>query len=137
MCLLIVAAAWLAAGAEHFDRFALISAAAITVLCAAIVLLRLPTRAAPPESAREYAPRDESAEFRRDLVNLCAGLKLGIRFCENHLDAEPDELIEQLQQMSDNIDSFVNQTTRPMELREHGHWSWRIAARWPWRADSK
>jgi hypothetical protein len=136
LCLLIVVAAWVAARSEGFDRYALITAGAITLLCIAIVVLRLPKRTEVLDIAREYAPRNESAEFRKDLFNLCAGLKLGIRFCEHHLDAEPEELIEQLQQMSDNISSFVNETTRPIRLGQRACWTWRAIARWPWRPDA-
>ena len=137
LCLLIVGAAWLAARADHFDRFALISAGAITLLCAVIVLLRRPTRRTMPETPQPYAPKDEAAEFRKDLFNLCAGLKLGIRFCEDHLDAEPDDLIERLQQMSDSIASFVNEATRPVRFYQRARWTWRVFTRWPWRPNSE
>jgi len=129
MCVLIVGAAWIAALAQGAGGIALASAVSITLLCVAITLLRFPSRSAATENRRAPKQKDESAEFRRGLFNLCAALKLRIRFCEEHLDHEPDALIEQLQQMSDHINSFINQTTRP--VRFYGR------APWPWRVDAK
>jgi len=134
ICCLIVAAAWMAAHTAGWLRPALASAAAITVMCAALVFLRLPTRRSIADSPRRQPKRDESAQFRRKLFNLCAALKLGIRFCEDRLEAEPEELIEQLQQMADNIDSLINETTRPVRFGEATPWPWRYArSLWPWR----
>ena len=126
---LIVMGAWATAIYRGMDLLTLATTGAITLLCAAIILhyISAPARPVGREDRGKPSSRDEAAlEFRRGLFNLCAALKLGIRFCENHLDSEPDALIEQLQQMSDNIDAFVNEATRPVRFRQRGRWPFRI-----------
>lgn len=136
ICLLIMAAAWLAALAQGGARAPLISAAGITVMCGVIALLRSPIKRALPEIPRRAPRRDESAEFRRALFDLCAALKLGVRYCEDHLEAEPEVLIEQLEQMADNINAFVERTVRPIKFYARAPWPWRYArVLWPWRVN--
>jgi len=137
LCLLIVIAAWLVAVTGGSAVAALATAIVITLLCAAIALhhVRGPRRQFVVESTRRPMPRDESAEFRRSLFNLCAALKLGLRYCEDHLDTEPEALIEQLQRMSNNINEFVAHATRPVRFCERALWPWRPRSRWPWRVN--
>lgn len=129
MCVLIVAAAWIAALTQGTSVIGLASAVSITLLCVAITLLRFPSHSATTRDRRAPTHKDESAEFRRGLFNLCAALKLRIRFCEEHLDHEPATLIEQLQQMSDHINSFVNHSTRSVRFYADARWPWRSNAR--------
>ncbi|UCH36146.1 MAG: hypothetical protein JSV65_07280 [Armatimonadota bacterium] len=137
-CVLIACAAWTVALTQAWNVVSVVCAASITALCAAIVLLRSPVRHRVPEHPHRPRQRDESAEFRRGLFDLCAALKLGVRFCEEHLDSQPEVLIEQLQQMCDNISCFVNDTTRPVRFSQSGRWPWRYArVLWPWRTDAK
>jgi len=125
ICLLIAGAAWWSAFAQGATSIALASAAVITALCAAITILRLPARRQlPPVPVREK-PQCESSEFRRSLFNLCAALKLGIGFCERHLDSDPDILVEHLESMRDHICDFVNETVHPVRLRATSRWPWR------------
>lgn len=135
LCSLIVGAAWLAAATRGVDRIMLAGAITITLLCVAIMLHHLTIADAGIAVQRPTAPvaRDEAAEFRRVLFNLCAALKLGLRFCEDHLDSEPEVLIEQLQQMSDHINSFVNHTTCSVRFYHRAWWQWRPRVWWPWR----
>lgn len=134
ICFLIVAAAWMAAHTTGWLRPALASAAAITVLCTGLILLRLPTHRVVVYEPRRRAKRDEAAEFRRKVFNLCAALKLCIRFCEERLEAEPEELMEQLLQMVDNINALINETMRPVRLTPGRPWPWHYArSLWPWR----
>jgi len=139
ICLLIVVAAWLAVVAQKWDWIAVASASAITLLCAAVVLHYVSTTVSRviPERPRRPARTDEAAQFRRGLFNLLAALKLGIRYCEDHLEAEPERLIEQLEQMYDNIDSFINQTVRPVRFYQRARWHWRLYPRWPWRPNAQ
>jgi hypothetical protein len=139
ICALIVVATWLAALAQHWNYIAVAGAIATTLLCAAVLLhyVRITVSYAIPERARRPAITDEAAQFRRGLFNLLAALKLGIRYCEDHLDAEPEQLIEQLEQMYDNIDSFINQTVRPVRFCERVRWRWRLYPRWPWRPNAQ
>ena len=135
-CALIACAAWLVACTQAWNTMPVVCAATITALCAAIVLLRSPVRHRVVEHAHLPRERDESAEFRRGLFDLCAALKLGVRFCEEHLDSQPEVLIEQLQRMCDNINCFVNDATRPVRFSQQSRWPWRYArVRWPWRAN--
>jgi hypothetical protein len=128
LCSLIIAAAWAAAGLRGIDRITLASTCAVTLLCAAIMLhyVRPLRRRAGGTGIGRPAPRDESAEFRRGLFNLCAALKLGVRYCEDHRDCERDALIEQLRQMSDHINRFVNDTAGPGGMRRRARWPWRV-----------
>lgn len=137
LCSLIVIAAWLVVVTGGSDAATLATAVVTTLLCAAIALhhVRGPSRRFAVASPRGPIPRDESAEFRRSLFNLCAALKLGLRYCEDHLDTEPEALIEQLQRMSDNINVFVCQITRPVRFCERALWPWRPRSRWPWRVN--
>jgi len=141
LCALIVVGAWLTAAVHGCECMMIAIAGAITLLCAAVALHHVKgpkSRAVIPGGCLPLA-RDEGSDFRRNLFNLCAALKLGLRFCEDHLHAEPEALIEQLQQMSDNINAFVNEATRPVRFCERAPWPWRLSAgrrvRWPWRAN--
>lgn len=128
-CLLVMNAAWLAAVTRGRADVALASAALISLLCAAIVLLRVPSIARLKEDLQKPAAEDESAEFRRGVFELCAALKLGIRFCEQHLHSEPDALLEELERMRENISTFVNRIARPVRFYARRRWPWHATAR--------
>jgi hypothetical protein len=137
MCMLIVLGAWLAALLQGWTWVALAEAIVVTLLATAVLLHYIRVISGPPVSSipRELPRRQESAQFRRNLFNLLAALKLGIRFCEDHMNGEPEELVNQLEQMSENIDAFVNQIARPVRFYQRGSWAWRLHPRWPWRAN--
>jgi hypothetical protein len=132
ICLSIGAAIWLAASSRRPTETALASAAVISLLCTAVVLLR-PHNTAPREEVAEEpaTPKepDESAEFRRGVFDLCAALKLGIRLCEERLHSEPDSLIEELERMKDNISAFVNDVAHPVRFDSRKRWPWRMTPR--------
>ena len=121
ICILIVTLAWgSAALARSSPETSLSVAAVITALCATILLLRQPGRRGTQGKPLQENRRHELALFRGDMFNLCAALRLGISFCERHMDSEPDLLIERLEIMADNIHAFVNEVTRPVRLRARG-----------------
>ena len=114
-------------------------ASAVTLLSVAVVFHYVRITVGPPLAVApsRQSRRQESAEFRRNLVNLVAALKLGIRFCEDHLDADPGELVEQLEQMADNISAFANRAVRPVRFDGQARWQWRLHPRWwPWRVNT-
>jgi hypothetical protein len=130
ICVLITAAAWLSALAHGGNEIALVTAALITVLCAAILVLRLPGASQAEERQPSPKRRDEAEQFRRGLFELCAALKLGIRFCEDNLHAPPDRLVEELERMQDHISSFVNAVARPVGFYRRPRWPWQVTSRW-------
>lgn len=132
ICLFIMGAAWLAALSRGRAEVALASATIISLLCAAIILLRVPDTADGEENTHESpaeAESDELAEFRRGVFELCAALKLGIRFCEQHLHSEPDALLTELERMRENISTFVNRIARPVRFYARRRWSWNATPR--------
>jgi hypothetical protein len=133
VCALLAGAAWALAFAQGPTTLTLADAAVATVLAAALVYLRFTSRPHRPPIAVRAKPQSEAAEFRRSLFDLCAALKLGIGFCERHLDSEPERLIEQLEQMDDNIRTFVNQVVHPVRFDARGGLR-RLPPRprWPW-----
>ena len=133
LCLLITIAAWLLAFVQGATTTELACAVVITALCAALALLACMAPKRPAQIPLTRKPQCETAEFRRRLFDLCAALKLGIGFCERHLDSEPELLIAHLEQLSEHIHTFVNESVCPVEFsahtpsRAHGrlHWPWR------------
>lgn len=113
-------------------------ASAVTLLSVAVVFHYVRITVGPPLTVApsRQSRRQESAEFRRNLFNLIAAVKLGIRFCEDHIDSKPEDLMEQLEQMADNIGAFVNQAARPVRFDDNTGWRWRLHPRWPWRANA-
>jgi len=134
VCLFIMGAAWLAALSGGRAEVALVSATIISLLCAALLLLRLPdTAGSGGEETSRQPPADteseELAEFRRGVFELCAALKLGIRFCEQHLHSEPDALLAELERMRENISTFVNRVARPVRFYARRRWPWNATVR--------
>lgn len=129
ICLAIAASAWIAVLSRDRIEVALAAASLVSVLCAAILLLRLPSTADRGEKRPGPTQKDASAEFRRGVFQLCAALKLGIRFCEEHLHSDPDRLIEELERMNAHIGSFVNGITRPVRFYQRARWPWRVTSR--------
>ena len=132
ICLSIMAAAWLAAVSGDRAAMALATAAIISLVCAGVVVLRFPNAAHREDEAEQPAEKkepDEAAKFRRAMFDLCAALKLGIRFCEQHLGSEPDELIDELERMRDHISAFVNDIARPVRFYSRRRWPWPLAPR--------
>jgi len=129
ICLLIAGITWLAVLSGHRTEIALAAASMVSVLCAAILLLRRPSAVQTPEKPCTSRKKDESAEFRRGLFQLCAALKLGIRYCEDHLHSEPDRLLAELERMQENIGSFINGVARPVRFYQRVHWPWRMVSR--------
>jgi hypothetical protein len=118
-CLVITSLAWLSALVPDASAARLASAAVITALCAGIVFLRFPSKQRLraiflPSVARR--PRSEGAQFEHELFVLCAALRLGIDFCERHLNGGVEPLIERLEEMGENIRGFVNRMTRPVRF---------------------
>ena len=139
ICLLIVIGAWAAVPLQGWSWVAVAEASAVTLLSAAVVFhyIRITVGPPLPVAPIRRPKREESAEFRRNLLNLVAALKLGIRFCEDHLDGDPGDLVEQLEQMADNISAFANQTARPVRYYDRPRWQWRLHPRWwPWRVNT-
>jgi hypothetical protein len=123
--LCVVAVAWCSALCAR-SHAALAASALITVLCAVALHLRPDGGDGGGDDRRPEPEVDEAAEFRRGVFELCAALRLGIRFCEQHLSSEPDSLVRELERMSEHINSFVNVTARPVRLLPLRRWPWRV-----------
>jgi hypothetical protein len=123
LCLGIISVSWTCALCER-SQTSIAGAAVITVLCIAALQLGPVRRAGPDDDPHRPPPVDESAQFRRGVFELCAALKLGILFCEQHLHSEPDALLQELERMNENITSFVNATVRPVRMFSQRRWPW-------------
>ena len=132
ICWLITSVAWLSAVAQGATAAALASAVIITALCGAIVFLRLPSRSGGhSEIPLRQKPRGELIEFRRELFDLCAALRLGVDFCERHLNSRPELLIGELESMTDSVRVFINKITRPVRFYARGGCSADRLPPWP------
>lgn len=112
----LVVAAWLSALDLDLVPAAVAGALISTGLCITLLLIAPSGLCVPREVTLPQRPKDESTEFQRELHHLCAALKLSIGFCERHPKAEPDALLEELEEMGDNIRAFVDRIIRPVRF---------------------
>jgi hypothetical protein len=112
----LVIAAWLSALDLGLVPAAVAGALVSTGLCITLLLIARPSLRVPREIALPQRPKGESAEFQREMHQLCAALKLSISFCERHRKAEPDVLLQELEEMGDNIRVFVDRIARPVRF---------------------
>ena len=124
ICLLLPVACWSAALFAGRPSIVPLSVAVISGLCLAGALLKLvnlwPTANRDLRRSEETGP----TEFRHGLFDLCAGLRIRIRFCEDHFDLPPELLLEELEQMKENIGLFMKRAPRPVWFFQRARWPW-------------